>query len=385
MDELPLDIDISLTDANKTLTPLRVANFNELASGSSLNRDYISFEIKIKNTSATSLIVKISHGTRVIFQEALSASMFIVGNHKWNWDGFNALGKFDSKMLKQSALIVELIAATTEQSKSKTLTIRGKHAEQDWVDVKIDKNSRKVEIELRAEITDGGSNGVGESPPDEVKASPVFNHYPPSDIRRRNHVRLKSFNDLKALLLAHFKIHWSRKISGPAGLEYDVVVNPVAIKDKAMDDISIEYNTNRDWLRSSNPGSVRGIYSLFGNFVPERIAYNIGWVKYSNGWGFVGSMSADKAFGETAAHELGHEILSAYGGDSYSYSHKGSSSVISQTTKKVANGGVVYPASGEIDIMKYYNGSRPTDFYSRVYASEQDVKSLLWLSRIQFS
>jgi len=82
---------------------------------------------------------------------------------------------------------------------------------------------------------------------------------------------------------------------------------------------------------------------------------------------------------------LGHEILSAYGGDSYSYSHKGSSYIVCQKTKKVAKGGVAYPATGNIDIMKYYNGSTPADFYSRVYASVQDVKSLLWLSRVYFS
>jgi len=152
-----------------------------------------------------------------------------------------------------------------------------------------------------------------------------------------------------------------------------------------MDDISIVYNTNREWLRSSNPESVRGFYSLFGNFVPEIIAYNIGWIEYQNGWGFVRSINADKSFGETAAHELGHEILSAYGRDSYSYGHKGSSTVATQSTKKVSEGGISYPPSGEIDLMKYYNGSRPDNFYSRVYASEQDVKSLLWLAKINFN
>jgi len=198
-------------------------------------------------------------------------------------------------------------------------------------------------------------------------------------------VRVKSFNDLKALLFTHIKTHWSRKITALTGAVYDVNVNAVSASNKAMDDISIVYNTNREWLGSSNPGEVRGIYSLFGNFVPERISYNIGWIRYQNGWGFLRTLNADKAFGETGAHELGHEILSAYGGDSYSYSHKGSSTIVTQSTKSVADGGVSYPVTGEIDLMKYYNGSRPGNFYSRVFASEQDVKSLLWLSRINFS
>lgn len=130
---------------------------------------------------------------------------------------------------------------------------------------------------------------------------------------------------------------------------------------------------------------IRGFYSLFGNFVPERIAYNVGWIKYRSGWSYELAADADQAFSETSAHEIGHEILSAYGGDAYSYGHRGSSSVVSQKTKTVANGGVVYPPSGDIDLMKYYNGARPRNFYIRVKASEQDVKSLLWLARIQFN
>ena len=49
-----------------------------------------------------------------------------------------------------------------------------------------------------------------------------------------------------------------------------------------------------------------------------------------------------------------------------------------------SDGGVSYPASGEIDLMKYYNGSRPTNFFLRSVASETDVKSLLWLARVEF-
>ncbi|ARU57126.1 hypothetical protein OLMES_3083 [Oleiphilus messinensis] len=161
-------------------------------------------------------------------------------------------------------------------------------------------------------------------------------------------------------------------------------VNAIHSTKNAMDDIEVFYNTNRSWLRSSNPGSVRGLYSFFGNFVPERIAYNVGWIEYSNGWNYISGSDANIAFSETAAHEIGHEILSAYGGDKYSYSHKGSSSILTQKTKTSANGGVTYPSQGGIDLMKYYNGRRPYNFYSRVFASEQDVKSLIWLASVRF-
>lgn len=57
---------------------------------------------------------------------------------------------------------------------------------------------------------------------------------------------------------------------------------------------------------------------------------------------------------------------------------------VTQTPMSLTDGGVSYPASGEIDLMKYYSGRRPADFYSRVVACGIDVKSLLWLARVAF-
>jgi hypothetical protein len=53
-----------------------------------------------------------------------------------------------------------------------------------------------------------------------------------------------------------------------------------------MDDISAKYNTNDSCVGSSNPGKARGLFSLFGNFVPERLTYNVGWIEYQIGWDY---------------------------------------------------------------------------------------------------
>lgn len=74
----------------------------------------------------------------------------------------------------------------------------------------------------------------------------------------------------------------------------------------------------------------------------------------------------------------------AYGGDVLSYSHKGTSGTITQDIKPISNGGVSFSNHGEIDLMKYYNGRRPNSYFSRVKATEKDVKSLLWLTRVKF-
>ncbi|MCQ8806262.1 PAAR domain-containing protein, partial [Escherichia coli] len=45
----------------------------------------------------------------------------------------------------------------------------------------------------------------------------------------------------------------------------------------------------------------------------------------------------------------------------------------------------VYPGTGEIDLMKYYDGHIYTsDLYARSVAVENDVCAMIWLSRVKF-
>lgn len=41
-------------------------------------------------------------------------------------------------------------------------------------------------------------------------------------------------------------------------------------------------------------------------------AYNVGWFGSGKDWGYQLARDADLDFEETAAHEIGHQILSAY-------------------------------------------------------------------------
>ncbi|MDR2925321.1 MAG: hypothetical protein LBU76_05160 [Azoarcus sp.] len=86
-------------------------------------------------------------------------------------------------------------------------------------------------------------------------------------------------------------------------------------------------------------------------------------------------------FERTAAHEFGHRIMGAYGGRTYSWTHNQSSTELTQKPLT----GTAHPPSGEIDLMKYAKyktGKR--DEWQRAVASEQDVKGLLWLTRVKF-
>ena len=160
--------------------------------------------------------------------------------------------------------------------------------------------------------------------------------------------------------------------------KYEVFVNPINTQSKAMDDISLIYNTNNDWMRSGNPGTVTGFISAIGNiFSREAVCYNVGYIKGPNKWEYIEEKHEDVDFKLTAAHEIGHEILKAFGDVYYSYGHKGS---VNTVTQKIKDDTPEYPSTGEIDLMKYYQ-----NYYDipRTIASETDVLGLVWLTKIK--
>ena len=147
-----------------------------------------------------------------------------------------------------------------------------------------------------------------------------------------------------------------------------------------MDDVSLIYNTNNDWMRSGNPGTVTGFISAIGNlFSREAVCYNVGYIKHPKEWIYQDEKYEDVDFKLTAAHEIGHEILKAFGDVYYSYGHKGS---VNTVTQKIKDGTPEYPSTGEIDIMPYYPSNPPVSIYNRAVALERDVLGLIWLTKI---
>ena len=130
-------------------------------------------------------------------------------------------------------------------------------------------------------------------------------------------------------------------------------------------------------MRSGNPGTVTGFISAVGNlFSREAVCYNVGYIKDSNQWRYRYEQYEDVNFKLTAAHEIGHEILKAFGDVYYSYGHK---DTVNTVTQEIKDGTPEYPSTGEIDLMKYYK-----NYYDipRTIASETDVLGLLWLTKI---
>ncbi|WP_054510758.1 hypothetical protein [Chryseobacterium sp. ERMR1:04] len=148
------------------------------------------------------------------------------------------------------------------------------------------------------------------------------------------------------------------------------------------------YNTNGNWIRSGNPGSIKDPLTIGGNiFSIQAICYNIGYI-YSlewyefykkNNWRYRDESNEDIEFKETSAHEIGHEIIKKYGGPIYSYGHKETVNPVFQYENSNA---IPYPKTGEIDLMPYYTDWLDYSDRKRIVVSEKDVLGLIWLTKV---
>lgn len=328
-----------------------------------------------------------------------------IGSYIIFWDGFDNNGIYDSSKFNNKKLKAIITASKKGKQKTKEVEFSTRYDKVDWVDVKIDKINTRIDTTLRVNLKDGGAEGlecsshlegardetrwVERCPWDKIPKDALIQGKPPIKSRTR------SFADLERLAIEGLNYHWGRnekhavaKDVKVIGESYKVYVNTVNTDEKSMDDVSLVYNTNGSWMRSGNPGSATlNPISWIGNLVSrEAVCYNIGYIKYSDGWGYQADNEEDNEFKDTSAHEIGHEILKSYGGTAYSYGHKGSVNVVTQNRKDNAP---EFPLSGEIDLMPYYknnilgNEHKQPNYFLRRAAAEKDVLSLLWLSKIK--
>ena len=318
------------------------------------------------------------------------------GIYLLDWNGFDNNNVYDSSILTSPyGLEISIMGQAEQVRKYHTDSVQMKYSQVNWVDVRIDQNNKRIDTTLRVNLKDGGAEGL--SPQEQSNIyEPAYTQtiypwdkIPQSDIEEEQKEpikeRTRSFQDLERLVLEGISYHWGRNRNHAVAKnveinseKYEVFVNPINTQSKAMDDISLIYNTNNDWMRSGNPGTVTGFISAVGNiFSREAVCYNVGYIKGPNKWEYIEEKHEDVEFKFTAAHEIGHEILKAFGDVYYSYGHKGT---VNTVTQKIKDGTPEYPSTGEIDLMKYYK-----NYYDipRTIASETDVLGLLWLTKIK--
>ncbi|XKW98132.1 hypothetical protein R8G64_06480 [Tenacibaculum maritimum] len=376
------------------------------------DRDFIQVSYLIEGNDAVELTIQIRDGGKIIYQEKITdSSKLTKGEHRWKWNGFDSNGIYDSAVFTTAKdLNIYTIAIDNEENYSrKRVEFTAKYSEVKWVDVKINKNTKRIDVTLRVNLKDGGEIGtekdciqVGSGQYSSIKTVCPWEKIPKEDLiagKPPIKSRTKSFKDLEQLALEGLSYHWGRnknhfiaKNVDINGELYEVFVNAINTTKKAMDDVDLIFNTNHKWMRSGNPGTVEDPISFVGNIVSrEAICYNVGYIKYSDGWGYREEESITSGFGEnlefmdTSAHEIGHTILKAYGGTFYSYGHKGSVNTITQNKKSNAP---KFPLEGEIDIMPYHKENklgkwyRQSNYYKRRVAHKKDVLSLIWLTKL---
>lgn len=405
-EKIDFQIQIKRKTNKNTFVPLGVPAY----SGTKEN-EFIEFEIEVSQNAIDSFIIEIEQGGTTIYTVNSGTNglpkTYGVGKHIFKWDGFDKNGIYDSTSFLNGKLKAIVKGKFNgKEKKADTGEFSFEYKEVKWVDTKIDKNTNRIDITLRVNLKDGGAKGIDcyekDTDPDPKLRIPVkvcpWDKIPKSRIKYYGKTpiktRAKSFTDLEQLAIDGLNYHWGRnqnhfiaKNASINGTQYEVYVNTINTKVDAMDDVSLVFNTNNSWMRSGNPGTVEDPISFVGNIVSrEAICYNVGYIKYSDDWGYNNLNGENIEFKDTSAHEIGHTILKAYGGTFYSYGHKGSVNTVTQSRKPSAP---KIPIKGEIDIMPYYNNNSlgneysQKDYHKRRVASKKDVLSLVWLTKIE--
>lgn len=396
-------IRIKLSKELDTIVPFGVKSYSKNtkeAAKKQPENEQIRFEIDIRENGIEDITIEILKGKDIyskytsglidIKGKALNKlKVYPVGKYYFGWDGFDQGGIYDSTILTNHDFKLRVTTVNKGVLKNTESNVFAfKHQEVKWVDVKIDRIAKRVDFHLRVDLKDGGEKGTQVDCKNSGTDCP-WHAIPPVAIANEGYpaiqTRTQSYDDLKNAALVGIGKFWGRNSTNIGkgvtltGNNYEVFVTS-EVSEKGLKAPKIIYITNDDREgRSRNFFLSRILFYNVGYFYYSKwqdLAYNYSTgaqrVYNNQGWYYLPENIPD--FEMTAAHEIGHQILIAYGGANYSYSHKDSSTVL---TQKGLNNPL--PTSGEIDLMQYYN-----DYYDipRTVAAEVDVLGFFWLTKL---
>ncbi|MRS16348.1 PAAR domain-containing protein [Enterobacteriaceae bacterium RIT691] len=359
-DNKKLSYTIKLS-GNKILTPLNIPDFEEMMSGGDTkNTEKIEFVITNSGDEPDGLTVEILDGTTLIYSEHKISEFYEPGSHSWSWDGYSNKGILDTQVLKSPALMVRLIALLDDQMIKVDCVLDNTAEQEDWVDVKVNKNTRSVDIQWRVGFEDGGISGSN------TTLKPV------------------SYADLQNIAKSGIEFYWSRNGARGGGIgdciitdkgNYKATVVTVINVEPMMSEFELVENLDGEYGRSSSLAGFR------------KVSHNLGFYydRYLQGKEKDGYIATANRFRLDSAHEMGHIVLNKYASHSspdFSWSHKGTSTVLTQESLP----GNKMSRAGEIDLMKYSDDPAPVVVkYMNSVAANEDVKGLIWLSRVKFN
>ncbi|WP_443937010.1 hypothetical protein [Pedobacter sp. MW01-1-1] len=438
---LPMDFDLELEHVKEDFVPFGIPNYEGTAEN-----DKIRFKLRVAGEGINSWHLKIKQGDNLIYELFSRSIEFeeITINAKANpngpnlpvspientvqekrfwpagtylivWDGFDKNGIYDSTGMKsEEGFTVSIMGQGNFLKKEYTLKkpIKFSHKEVDWVDVKIDKNRKRIDTTLRVNLTDGGAEGLrcwnnvrNFNPPytksqicdwDKVSKE-ALEYYGKPPIK----TRARPYEELENLALQGINHFWSRNSKNIGngvniGSEiYEVYLDAKANKN-GLAAPKIVYQTNCEKGRSRNFEASRILFFYEGFLHEPSWKENSKSYLYRNkGWYYRSENKIEEKgvffnlpplledYKMISAHEIGHEILLAYGGHIYSKAHKGTTTGINMLTQDVDDDApTIYNDGKEIDLMKYYQ-----NYYDipRTIISEFDLLKVIWLTKIKVS
>ena len=353
--------------------PLGVPKFGEPESEGLKHSKFI-IEIDIKQGTYSKLTVSGDSILSGIINEQTGA--FTAGQTvEIEWDGFiNDI--YDSKWFtdKNNRPSIKLqgineFGGTDEHTYMIEMTFK----DEKWTDIVIDRSKSRIDITIRVDI-DSNIRVEGLSPNAstlaKIKSDPRYLSTTPT-----LNTQTRTNQQLRDLAIVGINKYWSRNHSSHtlikpnvtiSGKVYEVFAQAVITDQNALPTTKITFNTNNKWKRSN---SIPGF---------RNVIYNVGYIEYDFGWDYDTKAYADSDFEATFAHEVGHSIVWKIRDWHESLTHEGSS-----TERQKTNNTYNYPASGELDLIKYSGVDNPPDFFDRVVANEEDVRGLLWVSRLK--
>ncbi|WP_262404399.1 hypothetical protein [Aggregatibacter actinomycetemcomitans] len=294
-----------------------------------------------------------------------------VGIYLWEWDGYID-EVLDTKRLKDETTYVRAVGVIGSAFRDDAVQLLAQPFKEcadpvDWLDVRVDRGAKTIDVEWRVAFDDGGVSG-------------------------KANADTPSFEDLTKLALEGIKKHWGGQINTAKG-SYAVKVNPVLATEKAAPSLTLQVEMGKSAPRSVNGSCVCGVIGSIVSAVGKgegglidstRVWYLYGhWRRLGYGLDII-----ENDFSMTAAHEVGHSVLASYaykssGLNNYSWVHKGSSkgfdSFFYRIPKSSKEKGF---ETKKGDLMKYY---AEYDFnYKEIKSVEYDIKSLIWLSKLKF-
>jgi len=331
-------LKFNLSAQAKTVVPLGISDINEKAENAWFTFNYI-----LSDAAVDSLVFEIIDDQGAVIYHQLPDRVYALpGAHQINWDGFDNDDIYDSSRFIGRIFQAKITVMKAGISAISTINFTAQYHVVQWIDIKIERRLKKITATLRTNFKDGG------------------------------------FPELLALAIEGLKYHWGRNDGHTAGKNivfnneaYQFFLNVINTGSNALKSPKIVYQTNARSRRSRNWEFSRILF------------YNTGHLQFRRKWFYKSPDKADADFKLIAAHEIGHEILLAYGGHLYSKTHKGSSTLVTQQPL----GNYNYPKYGEIDLMLYYAADQlnscPSDYISRSIASEKDTLGLIWLSKLR--